>query len=352
VRLTVVSPYGERAASTRVRAYHWLRHTGIGADRLEYVAAATSSPRVLAAHPYGVVRAERRLRALAKRGTETLLLQREASPLSRGVLETDLLRSARHGVYDFDDALQWDLGQGGLARRLAPKAPKCVAGVRAADVVIAGNDLLADWASQWAHDVVVIPSCVEPADYIVKTSYVLQDTPRIGWLGSASAERHLAIAADGLLETYRRNGARLTVMSSGSRSLGSLDQMVDRVSWAPDSFASELASWDIAIAPLAESALARGKCAYKLLQYAAAGLPVVGSPVGANSAVLARLGATAAGTGDWVDALHEVLGSEPRRRASGQVARQVVTTSWSYASWAPAWTAALGISAPPAASRG
>jgi glycosyltransferase involved in cell wall biosynthesis len=343
VSLTVVSPYGSVGASTRVRVYHWLRHLQLDSDRHEYLGQGSSHPSILLRDPRAVRAAERELRALVRRGSDTLVLQREASPLSRGGLEVDLLRSASHSIFDFDDALQWDHGGGGFARRFAPKAAKCLAAVRTADRVIAGNDLLAEWAATWATDVVVIPSCVEPTDYRVKSDYALHDPPRIGWLGSPSAEPHLAVAAAGLLAAHRRTGARLIVLSGGNGSLGPLDAMTDRVPWSVDGPGHDMASWDLAIAPLLPSALARGKCSYKLLQYGAAGLPVLCSPVGTNARVVAGLGGVAVDHPDWLEALLDLLHDEKARRVSGSLAREHVQRHWSFSAWRPQWTAATGV---------
>jgi glycosyltransferase involved in cell wall biosynthesis len=343
MRLTVVSPYGPGGASTRIRVYDWLRHLQLDAERYEYIGAASSGATMLASRPRRVAHAERALRELAGRCTETLLLQREASPLSRGRLESVLLSKADHGVYDFDDALQWDHGRGGLSRHLAPKAPKCVAAVRAADVVVAGNDLLADWASQWCRKVVVIPSCVEPSDYLPKEDYDLHRPPRIGWLGSSSAESQILVAADGLLRAHKQTGVRLTLLSSGSRSLGHLDQMIDRVAWTP-SFSAELRTWDLAIAPLFDSAITRGKCAFKILQYGAAALPIIGAPVGVNRQMLEQLGAVPAEAPDWSDHLADLLSASPtERRMLGLRARSATVAEYSFQRWRHVMVSVLGV---------
>ena len=45
-------------------------------------------------------------------------------------------------------------------------------------------------------------------------------------------------------------------------------------------------SCDIGIMPLADTPWEKGKCGYKLIQYMAAGLPVVASPVGVNCEIV------------------------------------------------------------------
>lgn len=341
--LTTVAPYGRSGASARVRVLEWVERLGIEARAFDYLGLPHSRPWTLLREPAALLAAERRIRHLAARPTELLLLHREASPLSRGGLEAGLLAAAAHGVYDFDDALQWDHGRGPIPRRVAPKAGKCLAAVRAADRVVAGNALLADWACEWAKDVVVIPSCVDPTAYAVKAEHALHDPPRLGWVGSPTTERYLQRLTPALLDVHRRWGARLTVVSSGRAALGPLDVMVDRVEWSEDVVAPVLVGWDVAIAPLGSDLLARGKCAYKLLQYAAAGLPVVGSPVGVNRQVLTAIAGLAASSADeWREALDALLAAPEAERADrGSRARAAVMRDYSYDAWAPTWLAAL-----------
>ncbi|MFN2540325.1 MAG: glycosyltransferase [Mycobacteriales bacterium] len=338
-----MAPYGRAGASARVRVLAWVERLGLEVVSHDYLGLPHSRPTALLHDLPGLLAAERRIRDVASRSHATLLLHREASPLSRGAIEARLLGNAEHGVYDFDDALQWDHGRGMALRRWAPKSSKCLAAVRAADRVIAGNVVLAEWASEWARDVVVVPSCVDPASYPVKTEYGVHDPPRLGWIGSPTTERYLLAIAPSLLEVHRRTGARLTVISSGTASLGALTDMVDRVTWTESQVGTAMTQWDVALAPLADDLMARGKCAYKLLQYGAVGLPVVGSPVGVNRQVLDAFGGLAVdGVRPWTDALLSLLAaSASELRHRGRTARDAVTKDYSYDAWASAWLAAL-----------
>jgi glycosyltransferase involved in cell wall biosynthesis len=268
--------------------------------------------------------------------------------LSRGGLERKLLRRADLGIYDFDDALQWDTG-GGLARRLAPKPRKCRAATAAADRVIAGNITLAEWASDWCADVRVIPTCVEPTQYGRRRGYELQDIPRIGWIGSPSTEAHLRLAAPALLRLNQETGARLTLISRGHSPLQDLEPITDRVLWTAERAVQQLAEFDIAIAPLSDTPYARGKCAYKILQYAAAGVPCVGSPIGANAEALSVLGYDAANTTEeWSWYLDRIVAaSASGRAATGDHARAAVNHHYSFAAWESTMRNALSLSAQP-----
>jgi glycosyltransferase involved in cell wall biosynthesis len=97
--------------------------------------------------------------------------------------------------------------------------------------------------------------------------------------------------------------------------------------------------------PLPDTAYTRGKCSYKLLQYAAAGLPAVGSPVGANREVLSRTsGHAASGTDEWVSAIESILDASVEQRAAiGQRAYDGVTADFSFEAWADTWRGLLNI---------
>ena len=342
--LHAVTPYGRTGGSSRVRVHEWAGRTSASCSVSDYIGHRNASPRYLAGHVRQVVEAERGLRRLAAATPSRLLLHREASPLSRGSLERRLLRSAEFAVYDLDDALQEDHGQGGLLRRWAPKARKAEYCARAADRVIAGNALLADWASQHNQDVVVIPSCVAPERYRPKADYAGRDVPRLVWIGSPDNEAHLLLIAEPLLELHRCVGARLTLIGTTQPRLGALEALIDRVAWSEDVQHESLADADVGLMPLPDDAYSRGKCAYKLLQYAAAAIPFVASPVGVNAAVLQQFGMPAPQTADeWVCALSHLVGAASERRALGSQARQVVDRHWSYDAWLPAWEAAVGV---------
>jgi glycosyltransferase involved in cell wall biosynthesis len=342
-RLTVVSSYGAGGSSARVRLFDWLHYLELPFEQSDYLGKSDNGLGTILRELPQVATAEQRLRRMAASGgLSRVLLGREASPFSNGAVEARLLRAADRGVYDFDDAL-FAYPTGGV-RRIWSKRKVWQRSVSAADVVIAGNDYLADAASALSPGVVMIPSCVNPDDYTEKTDFEVSGTPRAMWIGSPSTEAYLALIEAPLLRLHRERGLRLTVISSGDRSLGALDEMVDRVTWNADSFASEIADADFGIMPLPDSDYARGKCAYKLLQYAAAGLPSVASPVGANALALERVGGLPATTDDeWFEAVESLLdaSTDARARLGGQ-ARAAVREHYSFQAWTPRFLDAIG----------
>jgi glycosyltransferase involved in cell wall biosynthesis len=349
-----VTPYGRTAPSSRVRVFEWLDRIPEPRVVSSYISHHNAKPSEVARRPVAVVAAERRLRRMSADRPELLLLHREASPLSRGGLERNLLSAAAFSVYDFDDALQWDSGAGGRwdsgiagrFRRLAPKAPKALTAAQTADRVVAGNPVLAEWADKHSPDVVVIPSCVAPDRYRRKTDYTLGDPPRLGWIGSAGNEVYLELVGSALREVHRRTGARLTLIGTTRPSLGELEDMIDRVAWSESAQHELLAELDIGLAPVPDELYERGKSGYKLLQYAAAGTPVVASPVGVNREILSVLGMPAAeDSNEWADAILDLLARPAEARARlGARARELTELHYSFDAWLPRWREAMGLS--------
>lgn len=339
--LYTVAAYGSSAGSTRVRIHDWVRHLRLSTVEHAYRGRADNRPGQLLRDLPGTLRAERAIRRVDVRGTR-LLLSREATPFGAGAVEARLLRSADHGVYDFDDALFHD--DAGY-RRLFRRPERCRSAVGAADVVVAGNDDLADWAGHLSSAVVMVPSCVEPGDYQPRAEWAIGPRPRIVWLGSPSTEAYLVSLVPSLLEVHRRTRAELLVVSgpADNPALARLAPMMRREPWTPETFAALLATGDVGIAPLDDTPYSRGKCAYKLLQYAASALPVVGSPVGANALALSRFDGLAATTaGEWVDALTDVLeGPESGRANQGRTGLAAVHEHYAFAAWADVWRAAV-----------
>jgi glycosyltransferase involved in cell wall biosynthesis len=343
-QLTTFTSYGRRAASARVRVFDWIDWLDISVQSETYLDGASNSASSLLRSPGKIAAAELRLRKFASRPpSNSVLVARQASPFSSGALEERVLRTAHYGVYDFDDALLHTPAS--PIDKLWSKSRTWKRAVSAADQVIAGNEILASDAERYSGNVVVIPSCVDPQQYCEKKNYDISAVPRAIWLGSPSTEKYLKLVARPLLHLNLTHGLRVTVISAGNATLGPLDAVVDRLEWSAETYAQQLSEADFGIMPLADNAWARGKCAYKLLQYGAAGLPLIGSPVGANDRFLKDSDGFASTSEDeWVAAMEQLLAESPAiREKRGRSARKAVVDGYSFQAWSSTWKLALGL---------
>jgi glycosyltransferase involved in cell wall biosynthesis len=104
--------------------------------------------------------------------------------------------------------------------------------------------------------------------------------------------------------------------------------LVEQRPWSLHGQLPDLVSSDIGLAPLPDNRYTRGKCGFKILQYAAAGLPSVASPVGVNAGHVQHgvTGFHATGSADWIETLTQLIQDTPLRTRMGRAAQERVTS--------------------------
>jgi glycosyltransferase involved in cell wall biosynthesis len=277
---------------------------------------------------------------------EPVLLLRNARRMTRGKAEARLLRRASIGVYDLDDGLPWDDGTlpglGHWWKRPFPRSVTARRAANAADRVIAGNEVIAEWASTQCDDVVVVPTCVELSEYDVRSQWDIVGAPVLGWIGSPATEQYLFDLTDTLVEAQRRLGFRLEIVSGEGAIPVPLAPFTTRRRWTSDA-THWIGAWDVGLMPLRDGLYERAKCGYKLLQYAASGVPAVASPVGVNERLLAEMDGFGPRTDDqWVEALSEAVGESAARREQRARCGLITADRYSYVAWQAAWLRATG----------
>lgn len=273
---------------------------------------------------YGIRTWERR--ALLRNADVTVLHQIKLS-----AMEARLFAAfSRRGVFDVDDAIYVR-----KPRRLgdAPdespwRKRKFAATCRFADVVAAGNDVLAGVARAAARAVAILPTSIDTALY-QPTTATAAEPPTVAWIGSPENLVYLEIMRPALARLTRRH-PRLTLRVICSRFPDWPEVNVERVPWSSATEARSLAAAHIGVMPLTDDAWARGKCAFKLLQYMAAALPCVASPVGANTeAVINGWNGFHARTDlEWEQGLESLIASPPLRAQFGANGRAHVESRY------------------------
>ena len=91
------------------------------------------------------------------------------------------------------------------------------------------------------------------------------------------------------------------------------------VPWTEATEADVLAAGDVGISWVPDDLWSRGKCGLKVLQYQAAGLPVLANPVGVHPEMIAPgvSGFLAATADDWVEAVRALADDPPLRHRMG-----------------------------------
>jgi len=235
-------------------------------------------------------------------------------------LEARLMAAlSRARVFDVDDAIYVR-----KPRRLGDEVDdsiwrrrKFAATCRMAAVVAAGNEVLAQAARRSASEVVVLPTSIDTAAYR-RATHSPGDAPVVVWIGSPENLTYLEMIRPALARLGARH-PQLRLRIICSRFPHWPEIRIERIDWSSRTEAAALAAGHIGVMPLTDDEWARGKCAFKLLQYMAAGLPCVASPVGANTeAVIDGLtGYHARDDGEWEKALERLIGSADLRARMG-----------------------------------
>ncbi len=230
-------------------------------------------------------------------------------------------------VFDVDDAI-WLKKPAG--RRLARSA------AQRADVIIAGNAYIADWFSACHQRIHIIPTAVDLRPF--EAPAMLPAPPSspfvIGWTGTSANFPYL-YAIEKALQRFLTDHieARLCIIADRPPAFRRIPpHQLCFIAWRPQIEAAALRSFSVGLMPLTNDAWSRGKCAFKMLQYMAAGLPVVVSPVGMNLEIMARLegcGLWASHHSQWTEALDFIYHQRDLAAAWGAKGREVVRQHYS-----------------------
>jgi glycosyltransferase involved in cell wall biosynthesis len=228
-------------------------------------------------------------------------------------------RFSRHSIFDVDDAIYVRKPRrlGDLPDESAWRKRKFAATCRWVDAVAAGNDVLAGVARAAARAIAILPTSIDSACYTPTTAGP-QDPPTIAWIGSPENLIYLEMIRPALARLVGRHPTlKLRVICSQFPDWS--DVPIEQVRWSSATEAQSLAGAHIGVMPLTDDAWSRGKCAFKLLQYMAAALPCVASPVGANTeAVLDGVNGFHADSVDaWEQALEKLIASPALRAQFG-----------------------------------
>lgn len=331
LKVLTLSPYPLAGPSPRYRIYAFqepLRARGIELTIRPFLTPRAFALRMNGAknHPLALARvavaaAERLREAQTARGRYDLIyVHRQTAPVAHGRFDAAFLRSGVPIVFDMDDAVFTQYPIDDLLR-----------GSVAATV---GNAYLGEYVRRVSPGtrVTVVPTVVDTAKYTVRP--VRQPGARavVGWIGTSTTfTQYLRPFLPGLVRVCREAGAEFRVIASldvreQAEALGATF-----IPWALASEVAELQAFDIGVMPLVDDAYVRGKCAFKLIEYGAVGLPSVGSDIGANADVIQH-GVTGFLAGDravFEAHLTELLGRADLGRSLGLAARRVIEDRFS-----------------------
>ncbi len=348
MKILGLSLYGPQAASHRVRLSQF--QPGLAAAGIElqiqslldnaYLQRNFSGRRpslraLLAAYV-------RRLQALRQADRFDLaIVYAELLPFMPAWLERQLLQIPF--LYDCDDAFFLKYRSGRL-RLLQPllgaKADRLMAGAVA---VTAGNTGLAAHARRFNSTVTVLPSVVDTDKFrpAARPPAEIPGGPfTVGWIGSPSTAPYLELLVEPLQQLAREHSVRLLAVGGPAPAISGVE--VIEQPWSLEQEVPLIQEFNLGVMPLPDNPWTRGKCAYKLIQCMACGIPVVASRVGANvDAVPPECGFLVESSEQWLDAFKRLLADSNLRKQMGSAARLWVEQRYSLRTALPVFSGVI-----------
>jgi glycosyltransferase involved in cell wall biosynthesis len=226
-------------------------------------------------------------------------------------------------IYDFDDAIMYSPTKPESDRTRHFGAFRQTAEM--VDVIIAGNEYLAEHARRFCSKVYMLPTGLDVGAYKIAVNRKQDDKVRLVWIGSKATLKYLLELKDALEELGKSNSN--TVLRIIADDFFDLKNMqVEKIKWSLDSQYSDIAEGDIGLAPLPDDRFTRGKCGFKILQYFSAGLPVIASPVMVNGDLVLNSGAgfVAQTSEQWKEQILKLVQDATLRKEMGQKGKEYV----------------------------
>lgn len=265
---------------------------------------------------------------------DAIWILRELSPIGPPLLERLVFRLNPCVILDIDDAVFLrDEGATGFIHKYLRDFSKFEKTASNYAVVVCGNDYLAEYFKNNKAEVTIIPTVVSADRYDHITS-LPSSKPRLGWIGTPTNRVHFQVIKNAVSRLAEELDFELVIIGLDAP----LDWNTDCVRYIPWELDKELyylTLFDVGLMPLEDFEFTKGKCAFKIIQYMAAGIPVAASPVGANKEVVQHgvNGFLAYNDDDWYDTLHLLMTDETLRKNMGAHGKTVVKNNYSLEKW-------------------
>ena len=273
----------------------------------------------------------RRWRDVRRAGDfDLVFVHREASLFGPAFFERLLKRRGTPIVFEMDDAVFLPYVSPANRWLSYLKFPNKIGRIcELADHVIVGSEYLADFARQHNPRVTVIPTTVDTDRYTPRAEPRRAGPLRIGWCGSHSTTRYLRTLTPVFEELCAMSDFHLLFVGAQTFSLPG--RGVEFRTWTSKNEVRDLAEMDVGVMPVPEEEWAKGKQGLKALLYMSMEIPVVASPVGANTEIIQDgvNGFLARSQEEWIGKLHDLLLDQALRRRLGTAGRETVLARYS-----------------------
>ncbi len=262
------------------------------------------------------------------RKSDQIILYVELFPYLPPLAERILHMCGIRWIYDIDDAFFHNYDDHRFSFVRQTLGQKMAAIMRLSDFVITGNKYLEAYARRHNNKVVIIPSVIDLRTFSYGAHQNLNTRTTIGWIGTPTTAPFLRLLESALNTLSEEYSFRILIIGSKVNPFSKLSPSisVELRDWSENREASDLAEMDIGVMPLPDTPFTRGKGGMKIMQYMAASIPAVASPVGFNCEIIShgQNGILAATPQEWVNAFKGLIQDPEARKRIGEAGYRTV----------------------------
>jgi len=264
---------------------------------------------------------------------DVVIIEKELFPWLPYIFESFMALFKIKYIVDYDDAIFHNYDQNGkvICFFLSTKINSVMKNSAAC---ICGNTYLQNKAVlSGAGFTKVIPTVIDINRYDKKNYYTIEHKIKVGWIGSPSTAVYLNEISDVLKILAKRYDFTLVIVGAEFECEG---VNVECHAWSEDNEVNLIKSFDVGIMPLKDSPWEKGKCGYKLIQYMACAVPVIGSDIGVNREIInnSNSGYVVNGNESWINAFESLFKSKELRQKLGGNGREAVIEKYTVQSQA------------------
>lgn len=235
-------------------------------------------------------------------------------------------------VFDFDDAI-WinDTSEGNANLNWLKKPSKTSSIIKIADLILAGNTYLANYAKSFNPRIEIMPTTIDTNYHKRKNEIKEKSTICIGWTGTSTTLKHFETIIPALKIIKSKYGDKILFKIIVNFPYNLLELNIKATKWSLENEINDLQEIDIGIMPLPNDEWSKGKCGFKGLQYMALEIPTIMSPVGVNSEIIinGENGFLASTEEEWIEKLSLLIEDENLRLLLGKNGRKTVEEKYS-----------------------
>lgn len=288
--------------------------------------------------------------AIAASPAARLVQMRSASQYDAVVLQRKLLdslslatlrKAARHLTFDFDDAVLFRDSYSPKGHHCPRRKARFEGIASCADQILAGNSFLAQLAEEhgaMSTRVRYMPTCVDFEAY-ESVRLASRRRPPDGpfvmvWVGSSSTLKGL----EATTSLWNQVGDEVpdAVLKVVCDRFPRFERLkVEPVAWSEQTEIDHIVASDIGVSHVPDDLWSRGKCGLKVLQYMAAGLPVLTNQVGVHTEMVrsGRTGFLVTHPSEWLEAVRWLVANRDSAAAMGREAMNEIRIAFDIADW-------------------